>query len=133
MTKNNHFFGLGRRKSSTARVRLTSGKGDFVVNDKSATDYFSGSNRFLKALEKPFSSLELKPDAYDVSVKLRGGGHSSQVDAINLGVSKALAELNPDFKATLKRAGMLGRDPRERERKKAGFLSARKKRQYTKR
>jgi small subunit ribosomal protein S9 len=133
MTANNYFFGLGRRKSSTAQIRLTSGKGGFVVNNKPASDYFSGSQHLLKQLEKPFSALELATDKYDISVKAHGGGHASQVDAINLGVSKALTELNPDYKATLKRAGLLGRDPRERERKKAGFLGARKKRQYTKR
>jgi len=133
MANDSYFFGLGRRKRATARVRLTSGKGGFTVNDKPAADYFSGSQHLLKELEKPFLVLELKPDAYDISVKLHGGGHSSQVDAITLGLSKALSELNNDYKPTLKRAGLLGRDPRERERKKAGYLSARKKRQYTKR
>jgi len=129
----NHFFGLGRRKSSTARVRLSSGKGQFIINDKSATDYFAGSQQLASELEKPFSALELNVSEFDISVKVNGGGHSSQVDAIKLGLSKALSELNGDFKATLRRAELLGRDPRERERKKAGLRSARKKRQFTKR
>ena len=133
MADSNHFFGLGRRKSSTARVRLSSGKGQFIINEKPASDYFSGSQRLITELEKPFSVLDLSSSKYDVSVKLHGSGHASQVDAISLGVAKALSEMNIDYKATLKRAGLLGRDPRERERKKAGLKSARKKRQFTKR
>ena len=133
MAANNHFFGLGRRKSSTARVRLNSGKGLFTINGLPAADYLAGSQRLLTQLERPFSVLELASAKYDISVKIQGGGHSSQVDAITLGVAKALSDMNKDFQATLKRAGLLGRDPRERERKKAGLKSARKKRQFTKR
>jgi len=129
----NHFFGLGRRKSSTARVRLNSGKGQFTVNDKPLSDYLSGSQRLITELERPFSALDLSSTKYDISVKVNGGGHASQVDAISLGIAKALSDMNADFKPTLRRAELLGRDPRERERKKAGFRSARKKRQFTKR
>ena len=82
---------------------------------------------------KPFNALELDPEKFNVSAKVAGGGHASQVDAIRLGIAKALVELNEDFKSTLRRADLLGRDPREKERKKFGLKSARKQRQFTKR
>ncbi len=133
MASSNYFYGLGRRKSSTARVRLIGGKGKFIVNDKDAALYFDQSQKLQRELLRPFAVLELEPAKYDISVKLKGGGHASQVDAITLGIAKALSASNEDFRPTLKKAGLLGRDPRERERKKAGLLSARKKRQFTKR
>ena len=129
---NNYFYGLGRRKSSTARVRLSPGGGNIVVNEKPATDYFDASQNFLNELNRPFIALE-QENKYDISVKVKGGGHAGQVDAIRLGIAKALVELNPDFKNTLRRAELLGRDPREKERKKFGLKGARKKRQFTKR
>jgi small subunit ribosomal protein S9 len=129
----NYFYALGRRKRAVARVRLTSGKGTFIINDKPASDYFASSKQLLHELLKPFTILELDPDKYGVSVKVVGGGHASQVDAIRLGVAKALIELNEDYRGTLKRAELLGRDPRERERKKFGLRGARKQRQFTKR
>lgn len=128
----NYFYSLGRRKSSTARVRLTPGKGNIVVNEKPAADYFAGSQNLLNELNRPFMALE-QENKYDISVKVSGGGHAGQVDAIRLGIAKALVELNPDFKNTLRRAELLGRDPREKERKKFGLKGARKKRQFTKR
>lgn len=128
----NYFYGLGRRKSATARVRLMNGKGNIVINDKPAQDYFEGSQNLIHELNKPFMALE-QENKYDISVKVNGGGHSGQVDAIKLGIAKALVELNPDFKNTLRRADLLGRDPREKERKKFGLKGARKKRQFTKR
>lgn len=133
MPKTNYHYGLGRRKSSTARVRLSTGKGNFLVNEKIAQDYFSGSKYLLSELTKPFVALELDPEKYDISAKVVGGGHSSQVDAIRLGVAKALVEINGDYRSTLRRAELLGRDPREKERKKFGLKGARKKRQFTKR
>ncbi len=139
--KNNYFYGLGRRKSSTARVRLQGNpsttlkarKGDFVVNGKPLVDYLGGSKYLHHELLKPFYALELDPENFAVSVKVSGGGHASQVDAIRLGIAKALVELNEDSRGTLRRAELLGRDPREKERKKFGRLGARKKQQYTKR
>jgi small subunit ribosomal protein S9 len=133
MASNNYFYALGRRKSATARVRLTSGKGTIVVNDKPVTDYFANSKYLHNELIKPFTVLELEPQKYNITVKVVGGGHASQVDAIRLGIAKSLSELNEDYRATLKRADLLGRDPRERERKKFGLKSARKQRQFTKR
>ena len=129
----NYFYALGRRKSATARVRLSSGKGEFTINNLGATSYLSDSKNLQNQLMKPFNLLELDPDKYTVSVRVVGGGHASQVGAISLGVSKALIELNEDFRGTLKKAGLLGRDPREKERKKFGLRSARKRRQFTKR
>lgn len=133
MASSNYFYGLGRRKSATARVRVMSGKGEIKINDQTSTDYFDGSKNLLSELMRPFSALELDPEKYNVSAKVAGGGHASQVDAIRLGISKALVEINEDFRATLRRADLLGRDPREKERKKFGLRGARKQRQFTKR
>lgn len=132
MAKTTYFYGLGRRKSSTARVRLTTGNGKVIINDKPADEYFQGSKYILNELTKPFSAVD-HVNKHDVSVKVTGGGHGSQVDAIVLGISKALAALNEDLRSTLRRADLLGRDPREKERKKFGLKGARKKRQFTKR
>lgn len=128
-----YFYALGRRKSATARVRLMGGKGSFIINDKPIDEYFDASKYLHHELIKPFTVLEIDPSKYNVSVKVVGGGHASQVDAIRLGVSKALVLLNEDYKGTLKRAELLGRDPREKERKKFGLKGARKQRQFTKR
>ncbi len=133
MATSKYFYGLGRRKRATARVRLLSGKGEVKVNDKSLSDYFAGSKSLQAELMKPFSVLELDPEKYNISAKVAGGGHASQIEAVRLGLSNALVELNEDYRATLRRAELLGRDPRERERKKFGLKGARKQRQFTKR
>ncbi len=130
--KSNYFYALGRRKSATARVRVSSGKGNIVVNDKPVSEYFAGSEYLLNELNKPFAVLE-QENKFDISVKVSGGGHVGQIEAIRLGIAKALVELNGDFKNTLRRAELLGRDPREKERKKFGLKGARKQRQFTKR
>ncbi len=127
-----YFYALGRRKSSTARVRLMNGKGTITINSKPANEYLSESKTLLHELEKPFIALEIQ-NKYDVSAVVSGGGHSSQIDAIRLGIAKALAVMNEDLRSTLKRADLLGRDPREKERKKFGLKGARKQRQFTKR
>jgi len=129
----NYFYALGRRKSATARVRVYNGKGSFKINDKEAGEYFDGSKQYQNELIKPFTALELDPEKYIVTARVAGGGHASQVDAIRLGVAKALVEMNEDFRGSLRKAELLGRDPREKERKKFGLRSARKKRQFTKR
>lgn len=131
--KTHYHYALGRRKSSTARVRLQNGKGNITVNGKPATEYFSESKHILSELSKPFSVLDLEAKKYDISVIVSGGGHVGQVDAIRLGISRALAVMNEDLRGALKRAGLLGRDPREKERKKFGLKGARKQRQFTKR
>ena len=128
-----YHYALGRRKSSTARVRLQNGKGKFVVNGKDVNEYFSESKYITHELVKPFAVLELEAGKYDISVVVSGGGHVGQADAIRLGIAKALALMNEDLKGTLRRAELLGRDPREKERKKFGLKGARKQRQFTKR
>lgn len=132
MAKDSYFYALGRRKSSTARVRLVSGKGQFVINDKPAEDYFAGSKYILNKLRQPFLVLDLN-NKFDVTAKVNGGGHQGQIEAIRLAIAKALVEVNLDYKSTLKRADLLSRDSREKERKKFGFKGARKQRQFTKR
>ncbi len=132
MAKDTYFYALGRRKRATARIRLTSGNGKIVVNDKPAEEYFGESKYSLTDLNKPFAVLD-QVNKYNVSVKVSGGGTSGQVEAIRLGIAKALALMNEDLKGTLRRADLLGRDPRERERKKYGLKGARKQRQFTKR
>lgn len=129
-----YYYALGRRKSATARVRVTpKGKGNIQVNGKPVGEYLAESKALLYDLQKPFTTLEIPATDYDVSVVVSGGGHAGQVEAIRLGIAKALTELNGDYKSTLKRADLLSRDPRERERKKFGLKGARKQRQFTKR
>lgn len=132
MASNSYFYALGRRKSSSARVRLMNGKGEITVNDKPAEEYFDGSKRLLAELQKPFTAVDAV-NKHNVTVKVEGGGHAGQADAIKLGIAKALAVMNEDLKGTLRKAELLGRDPREKERKKFGLKGARKQRQFTKR
>ena len=124
-------YAIGRRKSATAKVRLTNGKGDISINGVSAADYFAGSALFLEEITQPFKTIE--DNKYSVSIVVEGGGHAGQVDAIKLGIAKALVLKNESLKGTLKKADLLGRDPREKERKKFGLKGARKQRQFTKR
>ncbi len=126
-------YALGRRKSATARLRLNSGKGEFSINERTAEEYLDTSKYLMNRLLRAFHVLELDPAKYKVSVRVSGGGHAGQIDAISLALAKALAELNEDFRGTLKKADLLGRDPREKERKKFGLRGARKQRQFTKR
>lgn len=132
MAQNTYFYGLGRRKSSNARVRLTKGKGEVTVNGKPVEEYVAGSKQLLNSLEKPFTVLE-QNNQYNVSAVVRGGGKTGQIEAIQLGIAKALVAMDEQLKPTLKRADLLGRDPREKERKKFGLKGARKQRQFTKR
>lgn len=132
MAKNSYFYGLGRRKSATARIRLQGGKGGITVNGKPATEYFAGSKYLLAKLQQPFVVID-KVNKFDISAQVSGGGHEGQVEAIRLGIAKALVVMNEDLKSTLKRADLLSRDSREKERKKFGLKGARKKRQFTKR
>jgi small subunit ribosomal protein S9 len=132
MAKDNYFYALGRRKSATARVRVMSGKGNILVNDKPASEYFADSKYLLAKLQQPFAALDLV-NKHDVSAVVSGGGHEGQVEAIRLGISKAIVVMNQDLKSTLKRADLLSRDSREKERKKFGLKGARKQRQFTKR
>ena len=132
-TASNYFYALGRRKSATARVRLSIGKsGSIAVNEKPAAEYFADSKYLLAKLDEPFIALG-QENSYVITAHVSGGGHDGQIEAIRLGIAKALAVMNVDLKSTLKRADLLGRDPREKERKKFGLKGARKQRQFTKR
>ena len=132
MVKQEYYYALGRRKSSTARVRLIPGTGKITVNGKSIDDYFSNSKTINSKIVEPFILLDLF-NKYDASVIVSGGGHSSQSEAIRLAISKALVLVNGDYKSTLKRSDLLSRDSRDKERKKFGLKGARKQRQFTKR
>jgi|SRR5665647_545521 len=132
MAKDSYFYALGRRKSATARIRLSGGKGTITINEKPAEEYFAGSKYLLGKLQEPFVVLD-QQNKYNISAHVSGGGHGGQIEAIRLGIAKALAIMNEDLKSTLKRADLLSRDPREKERKKFGLKGARKQRQFTKR
>lgn len=132
MANNEYFYGLGRRKASTARARLMGGKGNITVNDKKAEEYFCGNEAWIAELITPLQLIG-KEKAYDISLKVDGGGLAGQVDASKLAISKALSAMNDDLRGTLKKAGLLMRDPREKEPKKYGLRKARKKEQFSKR
>ena len=131
-TKKTYVYGLGRRKSATARARLYKGKGEITINEKPALDYLSGNKAPLAEITDPLALAE-KQQAYDITILVKGGGPAGQVDAIKLAISKALVTEAPDLRPVLKKAGLLKRDPREKERKKYGLRSARKKEQFSKR
>ena len=125
-------YGLGRRKSATATVRLYHGKGEITVNGKPALEYLSGNKTYLAEITDPLALAE-KQKEYDITILVKGGGLAGQVDAIKLAISKALVTEAPDLRPVLKKAGMMKRDPREKERKKYGLRSARKREQFSKR
>lgn len=123
--------GLGRRKSAVATVRLSSEHKQITVNDLSVEDYF-GSPILVQAVKAPLVLLSIDAKM-GASIKVRGGGKRGQADAAKLGIARALLELDPENKATLRKAGFLTRDPREKERKKPGLKRARKSSQWKKR
>lgn len=125
-------YGLGRRKSATARARLIKGKGVITINGKTASDYLSSNKSQLAEITDPLAVVGKQKD-FDVSVLVRGGGLSGQVDAIKMAIAKAIIVGAPDLRGTLKKAELLRRDPREKERKHYGLRSARKREQYSKR
>jgi small subunit ribosomal protein S9 len=125
------FLGTGRRKSSTARVRLVSGSGQLSVNDRKFDSYFTHEN-FVRRAIAPLTVADAK-EKFDVIVNVAGGGISSQSGAVAHGIARALLKFNPELRVTLKKAGHLTRDPREKERKKAGQPGARKRFQFSKR
>lgn len=127
-----YYFGLGRRKSSTVRAMLTNGKGQITINDKTADDYLDHNEQLLWRLKRPLDHLDLS-GKYDINLKALGGGMSGQVDAMVLAISKAVSEVSDDLRSTLKKAGFIKRDSREKERKKYGLKRARKKEQFSKR
>jgi small subunit ribosomal protein S9 len=132
MAEATYFYGLGRRKAATARARLYAGKGKVTINDKPANEYFSDNKTQLAEITDPLALVN-KQKEFDVTVKVSGGGLAGQVDAIKLAIAKALTTGHADLRTTLKKAEFLRRDPREKERKKYGLRSARKREQYSKR
>ncbi len=122
---------IGRRKTSVARVFLKEGNGEITVNKKNFKDYFNTPTLHYK-LEQAFALTETTGQ-YDVMVNVEGGGITGQAEAIRLGISRALVEINADYKPMLKADGLMTRDPRMVERKKFGQKKARKKFQFSKR
>jgi small subunit ribosomal protein S9 len=127
-----YFYGLGRRKAATARARLYKGKGSVTINDKPAADYLSGNKSLLAEITDPLALVNKQKD-FDVTIRVQGGGVAGQVDAIKLAIAKALTTAHSDLRSTLKKADLLKRDSREKERKKYGLRSARKREQFSKR
>lgn len=127
-----YFYGLGRRKAATARARLMGGKGNVTINGKTALEYFDGNKSLVAEITDPLAAIN-KSDAFDVTIVVSGGGMSGQVDACKLAIAKSISEMDESLRGTLKKAGLLKRDPREKERKKYGLRSARKREQYSKR
>jgi small subunit ribosomal protein S9 len=127
-----YYEGIGRRKSSTARVRIMSGSGNFVVNGKTLEDYFPrvGDKENILA---PLDTTGESQTQLDVTVLVKGGGVTGQSDSVKLGLARALIKMIPDYQPSLRKAGLLTRDPREKERKKPGLKRARKAPTYTKR
>jgi small subunit ribosomal protein S9 len=125
------FSATGRRKTATARVRLVEGSGKLVANGREFESYFLHEN-FAKQAYAPLLTVELR-EKFDVIANVRGGGISGQAVAVAHGIARALQKFNPELRIKLKKAGHLRRDPREKERKKAGQPGARKRFQFSKR
>jgi small subunit ribosomal protein S9 len=122
---------IGRRKTASARVRLTTGTGKLSVNGRNLDQYFAHEN-FAKLAYAPLLTVDMK-DKIDITANVSGGGTGGQAVAVAHGIARALQKLNPELRPALKKAGHLTRDPRERERKKAGQPGARKRFQFSKR
>lgn len=125
------YSGTGRRKNSVARVRLVPGNGAITINGLSSEEYIPFAN-LREVMVQPFNVTETLGN-YDVLVNVDGGGFSGQAGAIRHGIARALLTVDPDFRASLKKAGLLTRDPRKKERKKPGLKKARKASQFSKR
>lgn len=127
-----YYEGIGRRKESTARVRIATGSGTFFVNDKPAEDYFTR----LGDLERIYAAAQSAGENHknlDVTVHVNGGGVNGQTEAVQLGLARALVLMNPDYASPLRKGGFLTRNARIKERKKPGLKRARKAPTYTKR
>jgi len=127
-----YFEGIGRRKESTARVRIMNGSGRFIVNEKAAENYFPRTGD-LESITAPLAAAGQDRVTFDITVVVHGGGVTGQTDAVKLGLARALTKMNPDFGSVMRKGGFLTRDPRVKERKKPGLKRARKAPTYTKR
>jgi small subunit ribosomal protein S9 len=132
MADQQYYEGIGRRKTSTARVRLyLGGTGNMIVNDKAGQEYFSREQDYRRLLELLTSTGT--EGRYNISVRVGGGGVTGQADAVRMGLARALVKVDPSYREVLRRGGSLTRDARAKERKKPGLKRARKAPQYTKR
>jgi small subunit ribosomal protein S9 len=131
MVVQQYFAGVGRRKTSVARVRIMPGTGEVIVNGRPLATYFGGDIWSAQVLE-PFQVVE-QQGRFNVDVKVLGGGRSGQAGAIRHGIARALLASDEELRASLRKAGLLTRDSRAKERKKYGLKRARKAPQYTKR
>jgi len=132
-TRGEYYYGMGRRKTAVARVRLfPNGDGSVTINNKSIQAYFGQRDAYSATINAPLRLLDLG-NAYTMTIRVVGGGTSGQAGAIRHAVARALVRVNPEWKPTLRKAGFLTRDPRMKERKKPGLKRARKAPQYTKR
>jgi small subunit ribosomal protein S9 len=122
---------IGRRKSAVARVYLKEGSGQITINGRDQKDYFT-LDQWLFKLNQPFALTD-QEGKFDVTVNVKGGGFTGQVEAVRLGISRALVQLDEESKPALKKEGLMTRDPRMVERKKPGQKKARKKFQFSKR
>lgn len=127
-----YYEAIGRRKESTARVRLMDGSGTFTVNEKEAAVYFPRVGDLQDVL-RAFNAVGQDANKYDITVKVNGGGVTGQTEAVRLGLARALVLLNGDWTSALRKHGLLTRDARVKERKKPGLKKARKAPTYTKR
>ena len=126
-----YFYGTGRRKDSVARVRVYTGTGKITINDRDIDNYF-GLETLKVIVRQPLAATETA-DKFDVIVNVHGGGYTGQAGAIRHGISRALLQVDGDFRPVLKKAGFLTRDPRMKERKKYGLKAARRAPQFSKR
>jgi len=127
-----YYEGVGRRKESSARVRIMEGTGSFIVNEKEIEAYFTRLGD-VPEIVRAFSVVDQAQNLYDVTVMVNGGGVTGQRDAVKLGLARALVKMDEEFRSNLRRSGYLTRDPRVKERKKPGLKRARKAPTYTKR
>ena len=127
-----YFEGVGRRKESSARVRVMNGTGKVIVNQKLAEEYFTRMGDMEKVLQ-PLQATGQDLSTYDITVVVNGGGVTGQVDSVQLGLARALVKMNHDYTSMLRKYGLLTRDARIKERKKPGLKRARKAPTYTKR
>jgi small subunit ribosomal protein S9 len=125
------YIGTGRRKSSVARVRLVPGDGKVIINGREMTDYIPFA-ALREVVNQPLVATETL-GSYDVHVNVNGGGYTGQAGAIRHGIARALLQVDPEYRGTLKPAGLLTRDPRMKERKKYGLKGARRAPQFSKR
>lgn len=132
MAESKYFYGLGRRKSATATARLYAGKGKITINNKPAAEYLSNNKSQLAEITDPLALVNKQAD-FDITILVKGGGVAGQVDAIKLAIAKAINVGFSDLRTVLKKAEFLKRDSREKERKKYGLRSARKREQFSKR